>query len=160
MEIYKKIKNRDNYSVSNLGNVRNDKTGRMLKFFTKSNGYQQVQLGRANNPQYVHRLVAEAFIDNPCNRPQVNHINGNKSDNSVENLEWVTASENAFAYGYKERNEHRQKKIIATHIDGTVIEFDSRNETANYFKCDKSCIEYNKVFKKGNKKGWKFELKI
>ena len=160
MEIYKKIKEFNNYSVSNIGNVRNDKTGRILKVYAKPNGYQQVQLGRKNNPVYVHRLVAMAFIENIDNKPQVNHINGNKSDNRVENLEWVTASENAFAYGYTERNNHKQKKIIATNLDGSQLEFSSRNETAKYFKCHKSQIEYGRFYVKGNKKGWKFELKI
>lgn len=160
MEIYKKIKEFPNYSISNLGNVRNDKTKRILKFYTKPSGYKQVQLGRKTIPQYVHRLVAKAFIPNLDNKPQVNHINGNKGDNKVENLEWVTARENDLAYGYTSRIENRKKKIIATNLNGEIKEFNSRNETAEYFKCNKSLIEYGRFYKKGNKKGWKFELKI
>lgn len=160
MEEFKKIENYNNYSVSNLGNIRNDKTGRILKTYTKPSGYVQVQLGRKTVPQYVHRLVAIAFISNPDNKPQVNHKNGVKYDNRVENLEWVTASENDLAYGYNSRIENRKKKVIATNLDGTVLIFNSRNETADYFKCDKSRIEYGKYYKKGYKKDWKFELMI
>lgn len=160
METFKKIEEFSNYSISNLGSVRNDKTGRILKTYTKPSGYMQVQLGRKTIPQYIHRLVAKAFIPNNDNKPQVNHKNGIKCDNKVENLEWVTASENDLAYGYTSRIENRKKKIIATNIDGREIIFNSRNETAEYFKCDKSQIAYGRYYKKGNKKNWKFELMI
>ena len=110
METFIKIENYNNYSISNLGNVRNDKTDRILKSYIKPSGYKQVQLGRKTIPQYIHRLVAIAFIPNIENKPQVNHINGNKGDNRVENLEWVTASENDLAYGYTLRIENRKKK--------------------------------------------------
>ena len=160
METFVKVKNYNNYSISNFGNVRNDKTGRTLKTYTKENGYMQVQMGRKTIPQYIHRLVAIAFIPNNENKPQVNHKNGNKQDNRVENLEWVTASENDYAYGYISRIENRKKKIIATNKNGEIIIFNSRNETAQYFKCDKSQIAYGKYYKKGNKKDWKFELMI
>lgn len=160
METFIKIENYNNYSISNLGNVRNDKTGRILKPYIKPSGYKQVQLGRKTIPQYIHRLVAIAFIPNIENKPQVNHINGNKGDNRVENLEWVTASENDLAYGYTSRIENRKKKIIATNKNGEKIIFNSRNETAKHFKCDKSQIAYGRYYKKGNKKGWKFELMI
>lgn len=160
LEIFKKIENYDNYSISNLGNVRNDKTGRILKTYIKPSGYEQVQLGRKTIPQYVHRLVANAFIPNPCNKPQVNHINGVRGDNRAANLEWVTARENDLAYGYNSRIENRKKKVIATHQNGETIIFNSRNDAAEHFKCDKSNIAYGKYYKKGTKKGWKFELMI
>lgn len=160
MEEFKKIKDYINYSISNLGNVRNDKTGRILKYFQKPNGYRQVQLGRENNPVYIHRLVAMAFVKNKDNKPQVNHIDGDKTNNSANNLEWVTASENTYAYGYKERNEHKQKRIKATNLNGKELIFNSRYETAKYFKCHKSQISYGRYYVKGIKKGWKFELMI
>ena len=160
METFRKIENYNNYSISNLGNVRNDKTGRILKTYTKPSGYMQVQLGRKTIPQYIHRLVAKAFIPNNDNKPQVNNKNGIKCDNKVEKLEWVTASENNLAYGYTSRIENKKKKIIATNIDGREIIFNSRNETAEYFKCDKSQIAYGRYYKKGNKKNWKFEIMI
>lgn len=160
METFIKITNYPNYSISDLGNVRNDKTGRILKFYVKPSGYKQVQLGRKTIPQYIHRLVAQAFIPNIDNKPQVNHKNGNKGDNRAINLEWVTASENDLAYGYTSRIENRKKKIIATNLDGKKMIFNSRYETANYFKCHKSQIAYGRYYKKGNKKDWKFELMI
>lgn len=160
MEKYKTIIKYPNYLVSNLGNIKNKKTGRILKYYVKPNGYKQVQLGHRNSPEYVHRLVAQTFISNNMNKKQVNHINGNKSDNRVENLEWVTASENQLAYGYEERIKHRQKKIIAINRSGEQKEFNSRNEVAKYFNCNKSCIDYGRFYKKGFKKDWKFELKI
>jgi hypothetical protein len=160
MQEWEKIKGFENYSVSNDGEVRNDRTGRILKPHLSTSGYYQVMMGRKTVPQYVHRLVAIAFISNPDNKKQVDHIDGNKRNNCINNLRWVTASENCLGYGLAERNKHRQKHIIAKHRDGRVLEFNSRTETAEYFKCDKSQISYEKEYKKGNKKGWIFEIVI
>ena len=94
MEQWKKIEGFENYSVSNNGRVRNDKTGRILKTYKKPSGYIQVQMGRKTVPKYIHRLVAQEFIPNASNKPQINHKNGIKDDNRLFNLEYCTNSEN------------------------------------------------------------------
>lgn len=96
-EVWRKITGY-NYSVSNKGNVRNDKTGRILKPVPNDTNHMQVSLfadGKRKN-FYVHRLVGEAFIPNPDPEKYtiINHLNEDPSDNSVENLEWCDYSHN------------------------------------------------------------------
>ena len=157
--MWKTIENKQKYEVNSIGEVRNKRTGRVLKNSTRKDGYCQVMLGRKTIPEYIHRLVAEAFIPNPENLPQVDHINGVKSDNRAENLRWVDATENYMASGYKSRIRNKWKPIKAANsITGEIINFKSRDDTAKYFNCHKSQIKYNYIYKKGNKKNWYFEL--
>ena len=84
------------YSVSDDGKVRNDRTGHILKPALANSGYYRVKLcyqGEEIN-RFVHRLVAIAFVPNPSQKPEVNHIDGNKTNNNACNLEWVTGAEN------------------------------------------------------------------
>ena len=98
MEEWRAITDFPDYQVSNLGRVRSRKWGkeRIMKPATY-HGYKKIQLC-INSEDYwtttVHRLVATAFIGNPDNLPEVNHINHIRDDNRVENLEWVTHNEN------------------------------------------------------------------
>ena len=90
MEIWKNIECFEQYSVSNLGNVRNNQTGRILKPRKHTGGYMRVMLckDKKHYDYYIHRLVAMAFISNPKNLPEVNHKDEDKTNNVVENLEW------------------------------------------------------------------------
>ena len=127
-EIWNDIKNYEGfYQVSNFGNVKSiDRVvpfrnstriikEKQLKVRYEKNGYQVVSfyIDGVEIKKKVHRLVAEAFIENDLNKPQVNHIDGNKTNNIVYNLEWVTSYENV-VHSYKNnlQAKNRPKKII------------------------------------------------
>lgn len=98
MEVFKDIKSNPDYQISNEGRVWSKKSNRYMKLQKDACGYLRVQLYMGNGKgrtEKVHRLVAIAFIDNPDNLPEVNHINHQRDDNRVENLEWVTHKENS-----------------------------------------------------------------
>lgn len=106
------------YQVSNLGNVRSlnynktKKIQHLKKVVNNKRGYLAVGLSKKGifKIKTVHRLVAETFISNPNNLPQVNHIDGNKMNNSITNLEWCTKNENqnhAVRTGLMQRGQNR-----------------------------------------------------
>lgn len=93
----KKINNYDNYFIDEDGNIYNSITKTYLKGSISEGGYKYYRLSKNSKKQmfYAHRLVAEYFLDNPKQLPVVNHIDGNKLNNNISNLEWVTYSENS-----------------------------------------------------------------
>lgn len=103
MEEWKPIKNFEMYLVSNFGRVRSTHKGKdfILKQINHFKGYKIVFLYGTdfkNKKCFIHRLVAEAFIENPENKPFVNHIDCNKQNNNLSNLEWMTEAENTQYY--------------------------------------------------------------
>lgn len=164
MEIWKPIKGYEGfYEVSNKGNVRSIRKNTILsQTVGVKNGYCYVGFCKdgQNKKMLVHRLVAIAFIDNPEGKRTVNHIDGNKKNNAVENLEWATYSENhkhAFANGLKVVSEkqrecarrtgkatcdlNRPRKAVAMIENGTIKKvFVSAHEAARFVKGSPSAI--------------------
>lgn len=128
MEIWKDVEGHNLYEINNFGEIRNKKTGKILKQTISNSGYCRVVLN--SKPFSVHRLVATAFIPNPQNKPCVNHIDNNKTNNSLENLEWVTHKENmewASIQGRMKPGEELLKRYSEIHKDKrSVIGTDKR----------------------------------
>ena len=151
------------YEVSNLGNIRGKErkntvgrkiAQRILKLRNDKDGYKDVALYKDKKMKRhkVHRLVAIAFIPNPENKKEVNHINGDKSDNKVCNLEWVTSKENT-THAIKEglfKPPISEVKVNQYSMDGTFIKaFKSVNEASRETKISVSlismCINHKRV---------------
>ena len=118
-EIFKEIKDYENYSISNYGRLRK-KTKSGFKYYegSPSSGYTHTQYAKMNlsnkgknKTVMAHRLVAEAFIPNPDNKPFVNHKDFNGLNNHVDNLEWVTPSEN-MQHSADNKDSKREIKLL------------------------------------------------
>lgn len=161
------------YEVSDSGSVRsldryiyalNNGTyckrfipGKMLKTDIDEDGYVRINLQDKNHKGHrygVHRLVAAAFIPNPCNKPTVNHKDGNKQNNSVDNLEWATdqeQSDHAIALGlrnadtYKNRDAVKKKLSKRCKCVETGQEFDSMIEAERKLNLGSTAVYHSIV---------------
>ena len=153
VEIWKDIENFSKYQVSNLGNVKSkDRYTKakddeiihrkefLLKEFINKKGYKQVTLYDDNGKpktMRVHKLVALAFIENKNNLPQINHIDGNKLNNEVSNLEWISNYDNmqhAIKNGLIDqelRKENMSK--LGKSLKGHIARFGLTNNIKNKF---------------------------
>lgn len=137
---WKTITEANNYEVSDEGEVRNKTTKQILKGRLSKSGYYQVniKINETNkfSNRYIHRLVAQYFIENKENKREVNHKDGNKLNNDAENLEWVTSSEN---------QRHRHSIGIKRTSNRHVGMFNSDNKLVKNFN---SIIEAAAFFNK------------
>lgn len=130
------------YEVSNKGRIRNRKTKRIMSTTINNKGYETIAITRNNNVynMRVHRMVAKTFHNNEYRDGlDVNHIDGNKLNNKVDNLEWCTRKENvqhAIRTGLFSLNHRKQKvRIVET---GEI--FDSITECAKSLGCDRTAV--------------------
>lgn len=159
MEIWKEIEGYKGYEISTLGNIKSFKRykeGKLMKQNLNWSAYPMINLYKngKNKVHSVHRLVAQAFIPNPENKRTVNHINGIKTDNRVENLEWATDSENnKHAYSTKLRvyTDKQRKTAIKNGKKSTKPVIDT--STGKIYKSLKEAAEstgtlYNTLMRK------------
>ena len=162
------IKGHPNYSIDINGVVTNITTGKILKPSIDKYGYKYVHLALGKRGKFkqcmIHRAVAEAFIPNLENKPQVNHKDGNKLNNNVNNLEWATRSENirhmyntglvknkdkiieGLRRGAITRGEQTRRPIIAIdNISGLIFEFNSMGEITNDTFCMSRTSVLNRI---------------
>ena len=158
MEIWKDIIGFEGYKVSNLGNVKSP--NKMLGMFKNGRGYLRVYLpdGKLH---FVHRLVAEAFIDNPCGYPIINHKDEDKTNNQADNLEWCTHKYNS-NYGDApcKSSQKSRKPVIQILPNGETIRWESLREAERetgfaHHNISMACKGY---YKKAYGYEWRFEV--
>jgi hypothetical protein len=174
---WKKIKQNENYSINENGEIRNDNTNKILTAHVNSgNGYVCIDL-YCNNKRTkycVHRLLAEAFLPNPENKPCIDHIDGNRQNNALENLRWATYSENNSRFGtlgvfshpviVKHYEEERSKRG-GGHIKwlGVIEEkkYDRIKDVAAVFGVSVANIsmmlKHGEIGRRGKMRGFQFE---
>lgn len=166
-EVWKPIKGYEGlYEVSNMGRVKSLRwPSPKILSPEKPGGYCRIQLYKNKKKirMLVHRLVASAFIPNPYNKPEVNHIDGDKENNKVDNLEWVTGKENtnhAMKMGlYDEGIKKRSLPIRVLNKDNIVVgEFKSQRSAARSLGIDQGSISRAVHNESKVAYGYKFEL--
>lgn len=182
------IKGWEDYTIDIDGNVFSKRKNKFLKQTINKYGYCKVKLQKNKYKKLysVHRLVAETFIDNPNNYPCVNHIDSNKTNNNIKNLEWVTYKQNTehaiknhrfdnmaktnkermkrnkvylISNGYKKANEKRSKKVMQYDKNKNLIKtYKSISEASRQTKINTVSISYsaNKKRKTGGGYIWEF----
>lgn len=139
MEKWEEIKDFSNYEISNKGNIRRKDTKQLLKQQTSIHGYKNILLWKDGKPKNcrIHRLVLESFkpIDN-CKSLQVNHIDTNRENNNLNNLEWVTPKENC--------NKKKKKEIFYNSqqcYDKNGKMFNSYREAGKYYNISPNTVK-------------------
>lgn len=143
------------YQISNLGNVlslnyMHTRKPHLLKTRKTYDGYNRVNLcmnGKAESVS-IHSLVAKAFIPNPDNKPQINHIDGNKDNNCVSNLEWVTGKENihhAISTGLRKAENHIYPKGVSHYASKPILQYDLKGNFIKKWDCQSDAARFYNI---------------
>lgn len=180
IEIWRDIEGFENkYQISSMGEVRSisrtiedcfgrkrDHKGRVLSKVKDTKGYYTVMLSNKVGKRYhIHRLVAKHFIKNECNKICVNHKDGDKLNNTIDNLEWVTHSENAkHAYEIGLKIYSSRRKADGLHVrsksgkirmpDGDILVFKQQQDLVREFGLNSSHLSALLSGKQNSHKGW------
>lgn len=125
-------KNKTQFNKGKVLAIRHNNMG-------KGYAYVMLYLNSKHYKRFVHRLVAQAFIENPNHKKEVNHIDGNPRNNYYGNLEWVSRRENV-AHALSEGLIDCRRKVRAISPSGTVLKFDSIKSASEYFGCNRTSI--------------------
>ena len=140
MSEYRKLKSlKFLYEINSKGELRNIKSKKIVKGYVERNGYVRVRienkcLGGVIRTS-IHQLVAEAFIPNPENKPEINHIDRNRANNDVSNLEWVTHSENmkhSYNFGINHQPLEDYRNSAKRKVTNGEKEFESISSAAQW----------------------------
>lgn len=158
------IKDFENYIIHSDGSIFNKK-GKLICEWKDNVGYLQVKLSKNGKWYYkrVHRLVAEAFIPNPDNLPQVNHIDGDKINNDISNLEWISNKDNT-QHGYDNNLYHSEHRCIGIDIYDKqwnyITTYKSIRETANILHINRKTLSRILFDNKTNNYKYNFKVSI
>ena len=141
---WREVKEYSNYEVNQFGEIRHKTRRKVLKPRSNNGGYQYVnfKINGKNTNFAVHRIVANAFIPNPKGYTEINHKDYDRTNNCVDNLEWVDSSQNKqHAYLKDENKSSRGKAVIQRSKDGTYIKtFETISKAAKEMNCSIAAI--------------------
>lgn len=159
--MFVQIKEYPNYFINENGDVKSTYVSKMLSPRRAGRGYFCYQLRNDNHTKnkYVHRLVAETFIPNPHNLPQVDHIDGDKSNNNITNLRWISNYENVKAYGFEKCTQGSIDAVgvgVIAMKDDIRLEFRTKSELLRHFgyETNRTRVKMNEVYSRGKMKGF------
>lgn len=160
----KQITEYPQYTIDTDGRVYSIRAMKYLNPIITQKGYAQVNLSVNGKRKaiLVHRLVAEAFIDNPLSLPEIDHINTDRADNRVDNLRWCTRQENennSLTRKHISENSTLKKAIIAIAPDGTITEYESLAEAERTGLFDHRAISAVCKGKQKTHRGYSFRYK-
>lgn len=156
-----KIKDYPNYSINEKGQCKSVYVSKLLKPRNAGKGYLCYQLRNENGKKnkYIHRLVAETFIPNPYNLPIVDHIDGDKKNNCVSNLRWVTNYQNLKYYGFDKLANFSINSVgvgVIAVKDNVKLKFKTKTELLYHFgyKNNRTRVKIGEPYKFGKLKGY------